>query len=677
MSTIISNPQQEAKEYQSRYKILYYILAISMTIIFLRLWYLQIISGQELRDYSDKNRIKGTIIPAPRGLILDREERILVENLPGYVVTISPQYAKKLEDTAKAIAPILKMNSKKIISRVKKGRRLNGPFRDVRIKENLTTDEIFKIKQLRLDHPGLDIAQITLRHYPMNEIGAQLFGYVGEISKEQIDRYNKKYKNQIHFKQGDIIGKSGLEEVWETKIRGEEGIQFVEVDARGRKTYTPRPAPFSLKHQQPQPGHSLVLTIDKDIQKAAHQAMMRNDKIKNRIGNVVAMKSNGEILAWVVTPSFNPNQFSHGISKNLWSKLINDPFKPLRNKVIQDHYSPGSTFKPFVALAALQESVITARTKIFSPGSMVYGRRTYHDARRTGHGNINVIEAIERSSNVFFYKMGTHLGIDKIAKYGRLFGLGEKTNIKLSNEEPGLMPTKAWKLKSKGEEWQPGEDLSNAIGQGFVLTTAIQLTHSFNTLAMEGQHYRPFLVKKLINSNNEEVTINKPEIINDLTQPNEEGVFIKRQHFKTVKKGLGRVFSGENGTARWYQVKGLDMAGKTGTVQLISFSAQELYKKCQERPINLRHHGWFVGFAPTSQPEITVAVFTEHGCSGSGGAAPVFRDIVRAYFEKYHPDQLPKRKTKAKTPPGPPKKVPIHTETEEKPLKTKPMEIES
>ena len=658
MSTILSNPQREAKDYQPRYKILYYTLAVSITIIFVRLWYLQIISGQELRDYSEKNRIKETVIPASRGLILDRERRILVKNLPGYVVTISPQYAKKLEETAKVMAPILGMNPQSIISIVKKSRRLNGPFRDVHIKENLNQDEIFKIKQLRLDHPGLDITQVIVRHYPMDEIGAQLFGYVREISEEQIGRYNKKYENQIHFKQGDIVGKSGLEEVWETKIRGEDGIQFIEVDARGRKTYTSSSAPFSLEHQEPNPGQSLILTIDMDIQEAAHKAMIRNDKIGNRIGSVIVMKSNGEILAWVVTPSFNPNQFSNGISKSLWSKLINDPFKPLRNKVIQDHHSPGSVFKPFVALAALQEGVISPQTEIFSPGSMVYGGRTYHDARQRGHGNINVIQAIERSSNVFFYKMGINLGIDKIAKYGRRLGFGQKTNIKLFNEKSGLMPTRAWKLKRKGEEWQPGEDLSNAIGQGFILTTTIQLAHSFNTLAMEGQCYKPFLVKKLMNSNNKEIVVNEPEIIDDLTQPNEEGIFIERKHFNTVKEGLRRVFIGKKGTARWHQIKGLEMAGKTGTVQLISFSAKELYKKCLERPLHLRHHGWFVGFVPVKKPEITVAVFAEHGCSGSGGAAPVFKDIVRAYFEKYHPSQLPKRRVKKKLPhpprPNPP-----------------------
>ena len=239
---------------------------------------------------------------------------------------ISPQYAKKLKETSTAIAPILDMEDKKIIEMVRRGRRLNGPFRDVRIKEGLTHDEIFKIRQLRLNHPGLDITQVIVRHYPLNENGAQLFGYVGEISKQQIEQYNKKYKNEIPFKQGDIIGKNGLEKIWEQKIRGKDGIELVEVDARGRKTYSSGVGPFHLERQDPNSGSSLVLTIDREIQEAAYRAMLRNDKVGPRIGSAVVMKSNGEILAWVVTPSFNPNEFTNGISKEVWSKLVNNPF---------------------------------------------------------------------------------------------------------------------------------------------------------------------------------------------------------------------------------------------------------------------------------------------------------------------------------------------------------------
>lgn len=650
MSSTLPSPQQEARDYQPRYRILYFALTVAVSTIFLRLWYLQIIVGQELRNYSEKNRVKESLIQAPRGLILDREGRILVENIPVYTAVISPQYVK-LKETAQAIAPVLGVEVHQIISKVQRSQRSYGSFRDVFVKENLSQDEIFKIRHMRLGHPGLDIVQVISRHYPLQENGAQLFGYIGEISKSQIKKYNKIYQSQISFKQGDIVGKSGIEEAWEDKIRGKDGVQFIEVDARGRKTYGSKQVPFSVQAQEALPGYNIVLTIDKDIQEASYKAFMQNDKIGNRRGSAVVMKSNGEILSWVVVPSFNPNQLSNGISQKVWSKLISDPFNPLRNKVIQEHYPPGSIFKPFVALAALQEGVIFASTKIFSPGYIVHFGRKYHDAKRAGHGDINVIEAIEASSNTFFYKLGMLLGVDNISKYGKRFGFGEKTGINLSNEVPGLMPTKSWKLREKGEGWQSGENLSSAIGQGFILTTVLQLTQSMNTLALEGRRYQPFLVKKVVNtvrasdsSDKEavelETIVNEPKIIDDLTQPDKEGNYIKRRHFRTVKEGMRRVFSGEKGTARWYRIKGLEMGGKTGTVQITSLSEEDIYKKCLEKELRRRHHGWFVGFAPLENPEIIVTVFAEHGCSGSGGAAPIFRDIVKAYFKKYRPELL-------------------------------------
>lgn len=643
MSKYLRDEQEEVKDFSSRYKLLYSIVIIAVAVIFSRLWYLQIISGNELRSYSEKNRIKETKLPAPRGLVLDREGSILVENLPGFEATIVPQYATKLEQTAQSIGEILKLPPKEVIAMVKESRRQNGPFFPVKIKENLNLDEVYLLKRLRFDHPGLRINEAILRHYPLNENGSQIFGYVGEISPKQIQDYNKKFRAEFRFEQGDIIGKNGLEEVWEGEIRGKDGISFVEVDARGREAQTETPSFLGLRSQDKVPGNNLVLTIDRDIQEAAFKAMKREDHIGPRIGGLVAMKSNGEILAWVNQPSYNPNEFSTGISSELWSKLINDPFKPLRNKVIQDHYSPGSTFKPIVALAALQENVIAADTEIYSPGAIRFGRRTYHDYTRAGHGNVTVIDAIERSSNIFFYKMGIALGIDNIAKYARLLGIGSRTEINLRNEVPGLMPTSEWKKRTQGEVWQPGENLINAIGQGFVLATTLQMAVAFNTIGLEGQMYKPFLVKRLINNDNEVVKEFQPQLVRDISKPSDNG-YIEKRHFATVKEGMRRVANGSRGTARWYKVPGIEMAGKTGTSQVMSFSADQIYGDCDERPIEQRHHGWFVAFAPADKPEITVAVLTEHSCSGSAGGAPVARDVVKAYVEKYHPEWMKPKK---------------------------------
>jgi penicillin-binding protein 2 len=571
---------------------------------------------------------------------------VLVDNLPGFEATITPQYATRLEETAAAVGEILNIPANKVIADIKKGRRRDGPFRPVKIKDNLSLEEVYRLKLLRWDHPGLNINEIVVRHYPLGPNGAQMFGYVGEIAREQLSRFNQKFSNRFAFEQGDIIGLSGIELTWEGDLRGNDGVSFVEVDARGREAATDTPRYLGLQPRMAEPGTNLVLTIDKDIQEAAFKAMFRDDTYGNRIGGIVVMKSNGEILAWVNTPSFDPNEFTTGISRPVWDKLANDPFKPLRNKVIQDHFSPGSTFKPIVALAALQEKVIQPGTIVHAPASLKFGRRVYHDHSRAGHGYITVLEALERSSNVFFYKMGISLGIDRMAAYAKAVGLGEKTEIELPHEVSGLIPTSAWKQRALGEEWQPGENLSNAIGQGFVLATALQMTVAYNTIALEGQVVRPFLVKRILGDGNRVLKEFEPRILRDVSAEdpsvNPTEVRIDKKTFKVVKEGMRRVANGAAGTARWWKVPGVEMAGKTGTSQVRSFSAEEIYDKCELKPIPLRHHGWYVSFAPVEDPEITIAVLAEHACHGSSGGAPIARDILLAYMQKYHPERIKK-----------------------------------
>ncbi|MCB0357014.1 MAG: penicillin-binding protein 2, partial [Bdellovibrionales bacterium] len=253
---------------------------------------------------------------------------------------------------------------------------------------------------------------------------------------------------------------------------------------------------------------------------------------------------------------------------------------------------------------------------------------------------------IERSSNIFFYKMGISLGIDKMYQYASALGIGHKTGIQLSNEVPGLMPNSEWKKQQYGEEWQPGENLSNAIGQGFVLTTPLQMVLAFNAIGTEGKLYKPFIVKQLTDHKNQIIKEFSSEMVKDLSQVDENGFFIDKENFKIVKEGMRRVANGEHGTARWYKIPGIEIAGKTGTAQVRSFTADQIYEKCDERPIEERHHGWFVGFAPAEYPEITVAVLAEHACHGSTGGAPVVRDVIKAYFEKYHPEKLKDKKSK-------------------------------
>lgn len=631
----VNNPEA-AREYAPRYRNLYVTLGITFLLFTARLWYLQIIKGTELREFSEKNRIKEIKLMAPRGLVFDREGRILIENLAAHDAVILPQYVDDLERTAKALSEAIDMDSDKILQKVKKRRKQMGPFAIVRIKENLTLDEVFRVQMLRIDYPGVEVRENIIRSYPLGANGAQLFGYVAEISRKQLPVLNQQFKDRFSFSQGDLIGKSGVEELKDIELRGRDGYSFIQVDAHGREL-----APTDnkilgqrIKDIEATPGQNIQLTIDRDIQEVAYKSFTELE----RTGAIVAMKSNGEILAWVSTPSFDPNEFSKGISPELFSKIISDPFRPFRNKVIQDHASPGSTFKPLMAIAALEEKVITSGSIVNCPPVLRFGNRPYHDHLRQGFGNIGVFEAIERSSNVFFYKLGISLGIDKIFNYISLFGLGTRANIELKRENSGILPSAEWKKKTYGEEWQPGESLSTAIGQGFVSATPLQMAIAYNAIGTEGKVVKPFLIKKLIDPTGQVLEEHSSEIVRDLQQLQPNGIKISPETFATVKEGMRRVVQGERGTAKTWRVPHVEMAGKTGTSQVRGFSADDIYTECTTRPVRLRHHGWFVAFAPADKPEITVSVLAEHACHGSTGAAPVVKDIVYTYMKKMHPE---------------------------------------
>jgi len=662
LNEYVNNPD-EAKEYWDRYRLFYTLLVLTMFTFVVRLWYLQIFSGAELRDFSDKNRLKEVKIPAPRGLMLDRNGEILVQNLLGFEAVVLPQYIEDMDGLTQAIGPILAMEPERIKQRINRGKRVNGPFSSVRLKEGLSREEVVRLKKLRLDLPGLEIRETILRNYPLKENGAQLFGYVGEISKKQLPKLNRDYQGKLVFSQGDVIGKSGLEETLELSIRGQDGVSLVQVDAHGRETMSstsPTLYSESLKNLEPTSGQHAVLTLDKDLQEAAWKSIQTHQ----RIGGLIAMKTNGEILAWASAPSFDPNELSTSISAQTWSKLVNDPFKPLRNKVIQDHASPGSTFKPLMALAALQEGEIKENTVVHAPGVFYFGRRPYHDHNKGGHGYITVYEAIERSSNVFFYKMGIALGVDRMFNYMSLLGIGSRTGVELKLEVPGLMPNSKWKKDNIGEEWQPGENLSTAIGQGFVTSTLIQLAVAYNAIATEGLVVKPFVVRRIVDMDGKTLKESYPQILRNLQERQSNGVQITKRNFEIVKEGMRRVANGGGGTARFWKIPGVEFAGKTGTAQVMNFSADQIYSNCTSRPIHQRHHGWFIGYAPAQNPEITIAVLAEHSCHGNTGAVPLFRDVAQAYFQKYHPDVIEAGRKLAKVKTPAPVEKPVNTEGE-------------
>ncbi len=628
------------------------VMLIFVMILISRLWYLQIIHGEEFREFSNKNLLKSSDVYAPRGRIYDRDGKVLVENLPAYKAVITPQYTDNLENLAKDLAPALEMEPKDIVDRVKKSKRQNGPFFPVDIKRHLTRDELFKVELIKLDHSGLDAQEFILRHYPYAGEVAHTLGYVREISKKEIPRLNKLYDNKIKFKQKDIVGKKGLEEAFDINLRGMKGQSFVIVDAKGQERTQQRMSAIGeiLKNTPPTPGSDIFTTLDIELQQKASEAFQKFD----RVGSLIAMTPEGEILAWVSYPSFDPNEFSKRLSPEVWRKWVNNSDRPLRNKAIQDHYAPGSTFKPIVALAGLQEGAIKANEHVHAPATYRLGRRVWHDHTQTGQGYIEVREALERSSNVFFYKLGLELGPDKMSKYANALGLGQTTGIPIRGEVKGHVPTSAWKKKRWGEPWQDGESLNTAIGQGHVLVTTIQLAQAYSAIALDGAVYKPQIIKKMEAPVDPDWEFEQksftPILERNLSEDKDADYFVDKKHFKVVKEGLWRVVNGRQGTARRTQFKKpFSVAGKTGTAQVRRFSADQIYKPCPKRRKQEKHNGWFAGYGTVEgEPQITIAVLTEHSCT-SAAAVPIAKEVFEAYFKKYHNMRVDEKNAKPKS----------------------------
>ena len=611
----------EIKSQAFKFSFLIFFTGFLFVILFLRVFFLQIHQGEKLKKFSDSNRFKKQLLIAPRGLILDRKREILAGNKKTAQLTVQLNQAHSLDQSLKKVSKIIHVSIKDLKTTIKKGIKKNGPFHPVVLKENLSLMEIHKLKQLHWDHLEMQVRAIKKRVYPLKENGAQMLGFIGPISKKEVK--NLKSQKRI-FYLGDIIGKSGLEKVYNKELKGQNGFSMLEVDAQNRILDTDLSYPLNSLKIEPKKGEDIVLTIDADLQEVALKAMKRDDSIGPRTGSVIVMKTNGEILVMLSEPSFDPNLLSsHIINQSLWDKWSAKKSKNFINKSLQEHYSPGSVFKPFVALAALEEGLITKETLLNSPGIFKVGRKNFHDHKASGHGEINVTTALEKSANTFFYQIADQMGIDKIYKYARLFGFGRKTKINFPWESQGLFPHPEWKEKIYNEKWQRGDTINVSIGQGNLIVTLLQMTVAYNAIATQGLMVKPILVQKKSTGK-----INKPVILDSLTDR------IQRSHFQTVKEGLKKVVEGPHGTARWYKLPSVSFSGKTGTVQVLSLSAWQIYKSCQQLPKNHRHHGWFLSFVPSDEPEIVVAVFTENSCSGSTGSAPIARDIIKYYMEK-------------------------------------------
>ncbi len=609
------------KLHRDRAQLISNIILIMFGIVLARLWYLQIYKGKLLLDYSLRNRLRQEIVKAPRGMIFSRNNHILVDNIPRFDAIVTPQYLRDKKKTLNKLSQILEIKHKVLKKRLKKYAH-RASYRPVIVKKNISRKEVALIETENFNLPGVSVNTFISRKYLDSEVGAHILGYISEISKTQLPKYRK--RDRYNYRLGDFIGQFGLEEELDLVLRGKNGHEFVEVDAFGRQRRNINKDNLfkGIKNLSAVPGKNVRLTIDRDLQIAANSAM------KDKVGAVVAIDvKTGEILAMVSTPAFRPSEFSKGLTSEYWNSLTQNEFNPMLDRTIQEHYSPGSTFKVISAIAGLEAGLIDEKTEVRCKGSFRLGRRVFHCWRRHGHGKVNVVKALTESCDVFFYKLATKLDIDVLAKYARMFGFGRKTGIALPREIPGLIPTKEWKKKKNGVEWQLGETLTCIIGQSYVLSTPLQLAMGFSAIANKGKLFRPYLVK--------EVFTNSGEILKKFSPKQVGEVTLKEKNWDIVKKALYKVVNTRKGTAYWQRGKGIAMSGKTGTSQVIKMSAEKLFSKCSKNEYKFRHHGIFGAYAPYSDPSIAVAVVIEHGCSGSSSAAPVAKAIITAYMKKY------------------------------------------
>ena len=477
-----------------------------------RLWYLQVIDTDNLLDQSESNRLRFVPVAAPRGAILDRNGKVLVSNTPSFSVAVIPQDVKNKDLLIDNLSRYLNLNRKEIEDKWSKGQG-RAKYYPLVVASSISRDQMEFLEENRLSLPGVNIEMKPVRAYGNGELGAHLLGYLGEISEDELS--SERYRD---YNAGDYTGKSGIEKSWESFLHGTDGGRQIEVDARGRFLRTVEDSGSSV-------GNTVMLTIDLEMQKVVEQAL------GDRAGAAVAMDVNtGEILAFASSPEFDPALFTGRMPPEKWKEYLEDQRHPLENKALKGMYPPGSTFKIITALAGLEEGLIDQHTGVDCPGYYKFGNSTFKCWDKKGHGHVELKKALRESCDVYFYKLAERLGVDRIAAYAKRFGLGAPLGIGLDNEKGGVIPTQEWKMKRFGKKWFQGETLSVGIGQGYVLTTPVQLASMIATVANEGTVYQPHLVKRIVDSEGRSLK-EFPPVVTRRTG-------IKPENYRLVKEGL-------------------------------------------------------------------------------------------------------------------------------------------
>lgn len=591
---------------QMRSRVNLLIALVSVVFLFLigRLLFLQVIEGDRYTYLSENNRIRIKKIPGARGMVFDRNGSLLVDNRPSFDLLFVPEDADDPETTLRELARVLGRDEGDFRNLVRENK-LRPAFGEIVLGRDVDWRSVVTVETHQLDLPGVTLWIRPRRSYLTNGTAAHVLGYLGEINPQQL-----KARRGSGYVMGDEIGQFGLEKNREEYLRGRSGGQQVEVDALGRRVRV-------LHAVEDVPGQNVRLTLDRDLQETASQA------IEGKAGAIVAMDVNsGAILAMVSTPGFDPNLFARGVTGEEWRTLTQDPAHPLNNRAIQGQYPPGSTFKIVLAIAGLEEGVIQPETTFFCPGSLTVGNRVFRDWKKGGHGAVNLHKGLTESCDVYFYLLGQKLGPDRIAKYARALGLGQPTGIELDHEKPGLIPDTEWKKRRFGQPWFPGETPSIAIGQGYVSVTPLQMANLTATVANGGTLYRPWFVRKIESLDGRLIREYGPEIISTLN--------LKENTLEHIRKALRDVVNSGSGTGGRAKSGLVMIAGKTGTAQVAEMRGGIV--KSENLPYQIRDHAWFVAFAPVENPEIAVAVLVEHGGHGGAAAAPLAKKIIEKYF---------------------------------------------
>lgn len=581
------------------------VLAIALLVLVVRLWQLQVVRGEEYRAQSENNRMRTIPVPPPRGTIVDRQGRELVRNRPAFNVELVLEDAPDPERSVRVLADVVGVAPETLLARLGESRK-RRKFEPRLLMRDVSRELVAKISARRHRMPGVVINVVPTREYLHGREGAHVLGYIREITTSQLQQ-----PRFDGYRAGDVVGQFGIEQLLERELQGRRGMQYVIVNANGRRL-------SEAAFQAAEPGATVEVSLDVAVQRAAEMAM------GEQRGAIVALDPrNGEVLALVSSPRFDPNEFTGEVTPTAWQELVSGKERRLLNRATQGAYHPGSIFKMFVGLAGLEEGLVRESSQVVCPGFLPFGGRNFRCHKREGHGAMNLYDALVLSCDVYFYRLGDRLGIDRIHAWSRKFGFGERTGLGLGAEEPGLIPSTEWKRRTfrRDPVWHPGETLSVVIGQGATTSTPLQVARGVAALVNGGKVLRPHIVRRVVSPGAVDVPVIEPEIVGSID--------VRPEFSDLIRRSMEGVVHDSRGTGRRSRLERhptIRVGGKTGTAQVVALERGE------ERD-EFRDHAWFVGYAPAEAPEIVVVALIENGGSGGAVAAPVARQVLDAFFD--------------------------------------------